>query len=639
LGYCLSSVLIGQPLGSFNIHTWWNSFNVLFGRFPGVTANLKQKRIMRKNGEISGLPGHSLSNRWLKAAVMGSIWAAFEIIVGSFLHNLRLPFAGAFLSMASVFLLILFLQLWREKGIVLRAGIICALMKSISPSAVILGPMVGILTEALFIEAAITLLGRNLAAYLLGGALAVLGTLLQKVVNLLILYGFDLITLADALYQFLVLKTGIGHLSPLWLIVTVSAVYLAAGALAAGLAFRAGKKYRTEKPAVPLVFQPTEPGKELFPRPEEQRYSLFLLASIVVAMIATLWLINQRWYLAAFLAGTGFIVFCLLRYKKSVRHLKKPSVWVQFLLITLVAALLWEWVSTGNYFSREGLTVGLAMNFRAMIIIFGFAAISVELRNPLIKAILYSHGFSNLYKALGLSFSALPSLIAALPTPGGFLRKRRKLAAEILQQSGALLLFFENRQELPRKIFLVTGAVHAGKTTFARELAGLLKQKGWCPGGFLSEGIFQNGSRHSYELVNLFTGDTFFAGSTDPQEGWIKTGRFWLNPQAFEAGQHFVRQGADAGCRVLFVDEVGHLEQQKKGWYPLLTELAGLSETVQVWVTRQSVAGEIARHWQLPASRIFDIAQITPAELAEIIEKTDQYDRTTFAECGHPGRA
>lgn len=30
-------------------------------------------------------------NVWSRAAALGSLWAAFEIVVGSFLHNLRVP--------------------------------------------------------------------------------------------------------------------------------------------------------------------------------------------------------------------------------------------------------------------------------------------------------------------------------------------------------------------------------------------------------------------------------------------------------------------------------------------------------------------------------------------------------------------
>ena len=110
-----------------------------------------------------------LDNIWLKAAVVGGLWASFEIIVGSMLHNLHLPFSGTILAVFSVILMISFLQVWNIKGLIWRAGIICGLMKSLSPSAVILGPMTGIMLEALVMDLFIYLIGRNMLGYLLAG--------------------------------------------------------------------------------------------------------------------------------------------------------------------------------------------------------------------------------------------------------------------------------------------------------------------------------------------------------------------------------------------------------------------------------------------------------------------------------------
>src|SRR5664280_650156 len=132
------------------------------------------------------ISSNPLSQKWLKASVIGSVWASIEIILGSFLHNLKIPLSGMILSFISVWLLISFLQVWKENGLIMRAGIICALMKSISPSALILGPMIGIFTEAILIELFILILGKNLIGYMIGGAFAVLATLIQKLVSLLI---------------------------------------------------------------------------------------------------------------------------------------------------------------------------------------------------------------------------------------------------------------------------------------------------------------------------------------------------------------------------------------------------------------------------------------------------------------------
>jgi hypothetical protein len=67
-----------------------------------------------------------LNSIWFKASVAGSIWASVEIILGSFLHNLKIPLSGMVLSFISVYLLIFFLQIGKENGLIWWSGLICA---------------------------------------------------------------------------------------------------------------------------------------------------------------------------------------------------------------------------------------------------------------------------------------------------------------------------------------------------------------------------------------------------------------------------------------------------------------------------------------------------------------------------------
>ena len=46
--------------------------------------------------------------RWTKAAVVGGLWASFEIVIGSFLHNLHLPFSGSMLTFIATIFIIAF---------------------------------------------------------------------------------------------------------------------------------------------------------------------------------------------------------------------------------------------------------------------------------------------------------------------------------------------------------------------------------------------------------------------------------------------------------------------------------------------------------------------------------------------------
>jgi hypothetical protein len=165
----------------------------------------------------------------MRAAVVGSIWASLEIIIGSFLHNLRVPFSGTILAVMSVYLLIAFVQIWNDRGLVWRAGLICALMKSVSPSAVIIGPMTGIMLEALLLELFIMLFGRNMIGYLVGGAAAVLSSLLHKLITLLLLYGFDFVRILSGLYQFSVRQVKLEDTPPSTVIAIISALYIIAG--------------------------------------------------------------------------------------------------------------------------------------------------------------------------------------------------------------------------------------------------------------------------------------------------------------------------------------------------------------------------------------------------------------------------
>jgi len=52
---------------------------------------------------------------------------------------------------------------------------------------------------------------------------------------------------------------------------------------------------------------------------------------------------------------------------------------------------------------------------RALFVIVGFTAVSVELRNYKVKIFLMKVGMGQFYQSIGLAFSALPSMISLLP--------------------------------------------------------------------------------------------------------------------------------------------------------------------------------------------------------------------------------
>lgn len=144
----------------------------------------------------------TVNDKWIKASVLAGLWAGIEIIAGSFLHNLRIPFSGTFLTLISIILIVGFFQIWPVFGIIWRAGLITALMKSISPSAVILGPMIAIAMEGFIMEVVIRVAGRNPAGYMAAGMFTLMGALVHKIVRLFLLFGLDIFRIYEEMFIF-----------------------------------------------------------------------------------------------------------------------------------------------------------------------------------------------------------------------------------------------------------------------------------------------------------------------------------------------------------------------------------------------------------------------------------------------------
>ncbi|MBN2175804.1 MAG: hypothetical protein JW731_16865 [Bacteroidales bacterium] len=360
---------------------------------------------------------------WLKAAVLGGLWASVEIIIGSFFHNLRLPFAGTILAANGTILMIAFYQMWPQKGLIWRAGLITALMKSVSPSAIILGPMIGIMIEALLVEFFIRAFGNNPVSLSFAGALSVSSAFIHKVVSLIILYGFNIVKLYVDIFNWLAKQVRIEHPNPWMLVIVVVAVYLFFGITAALTGFYIGKKSRN-RAYQSHGFAPEIVDKiNLLAIDPNQRFSVGLFIIHIILIPTGLLLLNYLHLVYGMVFILGYSGFCILHYKRSLRRLKKPVFWGQLILLTFLAAIFWNGFSNReSLFNTEGLLIGLEMNLRALFIVIAFSSFSVELRNPVIRDFLFRTGFDKIYATLGLAFTALPVMIEAMPKPKVFLR-------------------------------------------------------------------------------------------------------------------------------------------------------------------------------------------------------------------------
>lgn len=561
-----------------------------------------------------------LPDKWTKASVIGSLWAANEIILGSFLHNLQVPFSGTVLAFMSVALLVAFSRVWKEKGMILRAGLICAVMKSLSPSAIILGPMTGIILEALFLEMSIRIMGRTLPGYLAGGALAVVSVLVQKIVKLLVLFGSDLVQVGYNFYQYVAGQLGMENTDPWAAVGLIFLIYSLAGTTAAWLGYYAGGKVNIHGQD-PRQFNLDALKGELFKKSAKNTYHSWLILIHISAIIFLLFALSETSLRIAVIPSLLYIILTILWYRSSLRHLKKPVFWIQLLVLTFLASVFWNGFSGGNLWDREGILVGLTMNVRAAVLLMGFSAISVELRNPFIRTILYERGMKNFYMALELAFTALPAVIDSLPSSREILRKPLRSISVIIGKAVGLLHAFEASLSNLPQIIIITGTRKQGKTTLIREVTERLKSSGVQVTGFLSEAIHEKGQRIGYRIQDVRTSEKYDLCSIRRSDGSeLRIGKYYFDTSTIARGINILNQKPE-DTEAYIIDEVGPMELGGGGWAPALDEITKQDHPLMIWTVRPGLVSRVTLKWPAGRIRVFEAGSADAAEIARLAEE------------------
>ena len=548
---------------------------------------------------------------WYKAAVIGSIWASFEIIFGSFFHSLRLPFAGTFLSFTSIVLLVSFSYKWNGKNLFLKAGIIAALMRSLMPTSIILGPLIGILIEAILFQTVLRLLGRNLFSFTLAGVLAMFSAIIHKVVSIILIYGFDIVKILKNLY-FVMMKTTHIHLPLHQLLWVVLLSYTLIGFLSALMGVSVGNKVLSLSKEAKVHFkQNLSISNDLF-NVKGFRYRPFFIIFHIIALVLfllTLEFFPLQWIILPMILYLSYIIY---RYGKALRRLAKPLFWLQLVVIVLMAIWLWQDKS-------EGLLVGIKMILRAILVVAIFTAISVELKNPLVKALLYKKGYSHLYISLGLATAAVPFILKNLATDKKSLLRPFKVLKNAIALSDVLLQEFKSYASLNKRIYIISGDTRSGKTTFLKQVLIEVKQKK--PeikiGGIVAHGLDKDGERFGFDIENLATGAYRRLCSVVPRENDRKIGRFYFDDTAFDFGNEAL--DVSNGNDLVVVDEIGYMELEGKGWFEAVDKLIKSNETELILVVRRRLLEQFLRLWQDANIRVIDIDKNQPEDLSQSI--------------------
>lgn len=543
-----------------------------------------------------------ISEKWIKASIIGTVWAASEIVLGSFFHNLRIPFSSNILTGIGIIVLISTSYKWTERGLFWRAGLICALMKTMSPSAVIIGPMVAIFSQALLLEIFTRLLGKNVIGFSVGAMLAMTWNLFHKIMNFIIYYGFNIVNVYADLLKYAQKQLHL-EVDLVWSpILVLAIIYCALGIVAAIIGIRAGKK---------LISQPAEvrrnAGKsaESFFKSKVKQfdYSITWLFVDVAFIITAFVLLNFGKWMWWGGGITLIVTIWVFRYKRALRQLARPRFWIYFAVITMLTAFVINKIQSKEII--DGLIIGIQMNFRAAIVILGFSVLGTELYNPRIREFFLRTSFKQLPLALELSFESLPVMIASVPEFKEIMKNPVSVIYGVISQIEYRLE--EVKMKFSRKVFLITGRVGQGKTTQIIRIIDALKGRNVSVSGIYSLRIMEGGVTSGYDLVDIETSlRTPFLRITEGKEPG-EIGNYKILQEGLEAGLEALSKSAKNKSRIVVIDEVGRLELNNRGWSESMTELVDVAPVLLISV-RDTFVDEVIKKWNLDDCTVFTVS-------------------------------
>jgi nucleoside-triphosphatase THEP1 len=546
-----------------------------------------------------------ISDKWIKASIIGTIWAAAEIVLGSFLHNLRVPFSGNVLTAIALVILISVSYKWREHGLYWRAGLICALMKAMSPSAIIFGPMIAIIMESLLLETSVRIFGKTFLGFIAGSMLAMSWNLFQKIFNMIIFYGGNLVDIYASITDYASKQLNLqfdAFWAPLVLLLVIYSIF---GVATAVIGIVTGRRLAALPPEYIL---PESAAISSSPKREEQPFawSLLWLAADILLIAGLLVIVSlTKWYWWV-ITVIPVATLLTLRYKRAMRQLSRPGFWITFVIITMLSALAFTAFQPGKSSLTEAILIGIQMNFRAVIIIIGFSALGTELYNPKIRSLFSRTRFRQLPLALELSAASLPAMIADMPDLKTALKNPVSILNRMITRVERRLNEVRGDMQGDKKVFIVTGTIGEGKTAWLATLAGLLKEKGVRVGGILALRIVEDGITTGYDVSDISSGiRTPFLRQTGSET--IGVERFTVNDAGYRAGYFALDPEISRDKGVVIVDEVGPLELRGRGWSDRLSELLREPRSILIIAVRKNLTEAVIEKFSIRNVRIIEV--------------------------------
>jgi nucleoside-triphosphatase THEP1 len=164
------------------------------------------------------------------------------------------------------------------------------------------------------------------------------------------------------------------------------------------------------------------------------------------------------------------------------------------------------------------------------------------------------------------------------------------------------------------KIIVITGKRGIGKSTICIQIAKAVINK-----GFYCGGIITYKSKDSEIIVeNVENSKTMLLASTKPIYSGPSIGKYYFNSEGLNFGLKALKRGLSKD--LLFIDELGHLEVESKGFAVVFDYLKPGSFSCAIVVIREELLSDILPRFKV-ASEVVRVNEENRGNLAKYIER------------------
>lgn len=396
------------------------------------------------------------------------------------------------------------------------------------------------------------------------------------------------------------------HFDTFWLpIMIILFSYIIIGVVAAILGIKTGKNLLSH----PVIYSKKTYNNQslLFKANSKNKFSyslIWLTVNILLIITALLLLSFTNWKIWG-ISIIAITTLWIIKYKRALRQLAKPKFWLFFVGITMLTAFVFTKFQSKPLL--DALLIGIEMNFRATVLILGFSVLGTELYNPKIRDLFSKTRFKNLPIALELSAESLPLVIANIPDIKTVFKNPSKIVSQLIAYAEFRFKELKESQNFKRKIFIVTGKIDAGKTSFLVKLIDALKEKEIKVGGIYCQKVFENANRIGYDVVDIETNRSDVFLRTYSNGTSEKIGIFYIFSQGLKFGLDSLKSAGNKENELVVVDEVGKLELSGKGWPSELEKILNRQDNHLLLVVREDFVKEAIAKWNFNNAEIIKI--------------------------------